>query len=125
LVVTELVSIVSEKVTETFDVNETEVSPSEGELDDTVGDVVSVVVVVSLSEVVVVVVLSLVVDAPSSLLLLQEMMVKLKRNMEKMMSICLTWFLISGLGEPKLYQNMWCFIMCIDLQMKSKQEVIG
>jgi len=64
LVVTELVSIVSEKVTETFDVIETEVSPSEGELDETVGGVVSVVVVVSLS----VVVLSLVVDAPSSLL---------------------------------------------------------
>ena len=59
-----------------FDVIETEVSPSEGELDETVGGVVSVVVVVSLSVVVssVVVVLSLVVDAPSSLLLLQEMM---------------------------------------------------
>ena len=42
LVVTELVSIVSEKVTETVDVIETEVSPSEGELDDTVGGVVSV-----------------------------------------------------------------------------------
>ena len=113
LVDKELVSIVSEKVTETFDVIETEVSPSEGELDDTVGGVVSVVVVESLSVVVsssvVVVVLSLVVDAPSSLLLLQEMMVKLKRNMEKMMSICLTWFPISGLGKPKLYQNMWCF----------------
>ena len=40
-VVTVLVSIVSENVTETFDVNETEVSPSEGELDDTVGGVVS------------------------------------------------------------------------------------
>jgi hypothetical protein len=90
LVVTELVSIVSEKVTEIFDDVETEVSPSEGELDDTVGGVVSVVVVVSSSEVVVV--LSLVVDAPSSLLLLQEMTVKLKRNRERMMSICLTWF---------------------------------
>jgi len=32
------------------------------------------------------------------LLLLQEMMVKLKRNMERIMSICLTWFPISGLG---------------------------
>ena len=42
LVVTELVSIVSEKVTETFDVILTEVSPSEGELDETVGGVVSV-----------------------------------------------------------------------------------
>ena len=113
LVVTDLVSIVSEKLTETFDVIETEVSPSEGELDETVGGVVSVVVVVSLSVVVsssVVVVLSLVVDAPSSLLLLQEIMVRLKRRRkEKMMSICLTWFPISGLGKPKLYQNMWCF----------------
>ena len=76
LVVTELVSIVSEKVTETFDVIETEVSPSEGELDETVGGVVSVVVVVSSS---VVVVLSVLFE-PSSLLLLQEMKVELKRN---------------------------------------------
>ena len=101
LVDIELVSIVSEKVTETVDDIETEVSPSEGELDDTVGGVVSVVVVV--------VVLSLVVDAPSSLLLLQEMKVELKRNMEKMMSICLTKFPISGLGEPNIYQNLGCF----------------
>ncbi len=78
LVVTELVSIVSEKVTETFDVIETEVSPSEGELDDTVGGVVSVLF------------------EPSSLL--QEMRVRLKRKKESMMSICLTWFPISGLG---------------------------
>ena len=70
LVVTELVSIVSEKVTETFDVIETEVSPSEGELDETVGGVVS-----ELFE-------------PSSLLL-QEIMVKLKRSKEKMMSTSL------------------------------------
>ena len=98
LVDKELVSIVSEKVTETFDVIETEVSPSEGELDETVGGVVSVVVVV-LS--VVVVVLSVLFE-PSSLLLLQEMIVRLKRNMEKMMSICLTWFPISGLGEPNI-----------------------
>jgi len=90
LVDIELVSIVSEKVTETVDVIETEVSPSEGELDDTVGGVVSVVVVLSLSVVVEVV------AEPSSLLLLQEMIVRLKRNMEKMMSICLTWFPISG-----------------------------
>ena len=39
----------------------------------------------------------------------QDMEMKLKRNMEKMMSICLTWFPIGGLGKPKLYQNMWCF----------------
>ena len=103
LVVTELVSIVSEKVTETFDVNEIDVSPSEGELDETVGGVVSVVVVVSLS----VVVLSVLVE-PSSLLLLQEMKVELKRRRieMRMMSICLTWVPIGGLGKPKLYQNM-------------------
>ena len=111
LVVTELVSIVSEKVTETVDVIETEVSPSEGELDETVGGVVSVVVVLSLSVVVEVV------EAPSSLLL-QEAMVRLKRNMEKITSICLTWFPISGLGEPKLYQNMWCFTMCGDFDWR-------
>jgi hypothetical protein len=40
------------------------------------------------------------------LLDLQDMEMKLKRNIEKMMSICLTWFPISGLGKPKLYQNM-------------------
>ena len=32
-----------------------------------------------------------------------------RRSKERMMSICLTWFPISGLGKPKLYQNMWCF----------------
>jgi len=81
LVDKELLSIVSEKVTETFDVIETEVSSSEGELDDTVGGVVSVVVVV----------LSVLFE-PSSLLLLQEMIVRLKRNTEKIMSRCLIRF---------------------------------
>ena len=65
------------------------------------GAVVSVVVVLS------------VLFEPPSLLLLQEIMVKLKRDMKKMMSICLTWVPISGLGKPKLYQNMWCFTMCV------------
>ena len=88
LVDSEPVSIVSEKVTETFDVIETEVSESEGELDVTVGGVVSVLF------------------EPSSLLLLQEMMVKLKRNMDKMMSTCLTWFPISGLGKPNIYHDL-------------------
>ena len=82
LVDSEPVSIVSKKVTETFDVIETEVSESEGELDDTVGGVVS-----ELFE-------------PSSLLLLQEMKVRLKRNMERMMSICLTWFPFGVLENP-------------------------
>ena len=43
----------------------------------------------------------------------QEMKVKLKRSIEKMMSICLTWVPISGLGKPKLYQNLGCFTMCV------------
>ena len=53
LVDKELVSIVSEKVTETFDVIETEVSPSEGELVDTVGGVVSAAVESTMNEVIV------------------------------------------------------------------------
>jgi len=89
LVVTELVSIDSEKVTETFDVNEIEESPSEGELDETFGGVVSGVVVSS-EEVVVEVVLSLDEEPPSSLP--QEMMVRLKRNIERIMYICLIRF---------------------------------
>ena len=35
----------------------------------------------------------------------QEMTVRLKRNIKKMMSICLTRFNISGLWEPYTYQN--------------------
>ena len=84
LVVTELVSIVSEKVTETVDVIETDVSPSDGELDDTVGGVVSVLF------------------EPLSLLLLQEMIVRLKRNRERKMSICFTWFPNSGFRRTLL-----------------------
>ena len=44
-VVTEVVSIDSEKVTEINEVTEIEVSSSNGEMEDTVGGVVSVVVV--------------------------------------------------------------------------------
>ena len=94
-VVTELVSIVSEKVTETFDVIETDVSPSEGELDDTVGGVVSVLLDV--------------------LLLLQEMKVELKRRrIERRISRYFTKFPISGLGKTKLYQNLVWITMCED-----------
>jgi len=32
----------------------------------------------------------------------QEMTMKLKRKMEKMMSICLTWFPFGGAGEPNI-----------------------
>ena len=35
----------------------------------------------------------------------QEMTVKLRRNPKKIMSICLTRFSISSLGEPHIYQN--------------------
>ena len=49
-----------------------------------------------------------VVEEPLSLLL-QEMMVKLKRNMETMKSICLTWFPISGFVEPNIYHQSVCF----------------
>ena len=59
------------------------------------GAVVSVVVVLSA------------LFEPSSLL--QEMMVKLKRNMEKMMSRCFTWFPISGLGELNIYHYLGVF----------------
>ena len=39
----------------------------------------------------------------------QEMMVRLKRNMEKMMSICLTRFPIGVLGEPNIYHTSGVF----------------
>jgi len=61
------------------------------------------------------------------LLLLQEMTVKLKRNKEKRMSRCLTWFPISGLGKPKLYQNMWCFTRKWDFtwRVSDCEELVG
>ena len=89
---TEVVSIASEKVTEMLSVIETPLWLSEGEIEETVGEVVSVVVVLSS------VVVSSVLFERSSLLLLQEMIVRLKRNIERMMSRCLTWFPIGGLG---------------------------
>jgi len=91
LVVIEVVSIPSENVTVMLSLIETPLWLSAGEVKETVGDVVSAVV----EE-----------PPPPSLLLLQEMMVRLKRNMEKIMSICLTWFPISGLGEPELYHHL-------------------
>ena len=78
------------------------------------GAVVSVVVVLS-------------VLFEPSLLLLQEMMVKLKRNMERRMRICLTWFPINELGKPKLYQNMWCFTRMCDFtwRVSDCEELVG
>jgi hypothetical protein len=52
------------------------------------------------------------------------MTVKLKRNMESMMSICLTRFPIESLGEPYLYQNLgdltriWDFTWKYDVEGK-------
>ena len=58
------------------------------------------------ARVVVVVFSSVVVVSSSLLFLAHEMMVRLKRNRERRMSICLTWFPISGLGKPN-YTIIW------------------
>jgi len=39
----------------------------------------------------------------------QDMEMKLKRNREKIMSICLTCFPISGIGEPNIYHDLGDF----------------
>ena len=70
-----VVSIASLKVTVREMFGATDEAESAGEDEETVGVVVSSVVVD-------------VVEEPLSLLLLQEIMVRLKRDMEKMMSIC-------------------------------------
>ena len=72
-VVTEVVSIDSEKVTEIDEETETDVSESEGEVEETVGAVVSVVVVLSVVPV----------AEYSSFSSLQEMMVRLKQEIRK------------------------------------------
>ena len=88
---TEVVSIASEKVTETLSVTETPLWLSVGYVEETVGAVVSLVLVLDL-------------------LPLQEMTVKLKRKRERRMSRCFTWFpncLV--LGKPKLYHDSGVF----------------
>ena len=45
-----------------------------------------------------------VVEEPLSLLL-HEMIVRIKRKRERMMSICLTKFPFGGLGEPNIYHD--------------------
>ena len=84
-----VVSIASLKVTVREMFGATDEAESAGEDEETVGVVVSSVVVD-------------VVEEPLSLLLLHEMMVKLKRNTERIMSICLTWFPFGGLGESHI-----------------------
>ena len=79
LVVTEVVSIASENVTEMLSLFETPLWLSVGEIDSTVGAVVSEVVVV-LS----VVVVTVAVAEYSSLSSLQEMTVRLKQEIRKM-----------------------------------------
>ena len=99
LVVTEVVSIASEKVTEILSLIETPLWFSVGEIDETVGTVVSVVVV--LSEVVV---LSVVPVAEySSLSSPQEMTVRLKQKISKMNN---PFFIFPSIPKVKYY----CFV---------------
>ena len=116
-VVTEVLSIASEKVTEMLSMIETPLWLSVGEIDETVGAVVSVVVlsvvvlsVVVLSVVVLsVVVLSVVVlsvvpvSEYSSLSSPQEMMVRLKQKIRK---TNITFFIFSSIPKVKYY----CFL---------------
>ena len=43
------------------------------------------------------------------LLTVEQKQIIERRRRDSMMSVCFTWFPISGLGKPKLYQNMWFF----------------
>ena len=104
LVVTEVVSIASEKVTEMLSVIETPLWLSVAEIEETVGAVVSVVVVVSSVVVLSVVVLSVVPVAEySSFSSLQEMTVRLKQEIRKMNK---NFFIFSSIPKVKYY----CFV---------------
>ena len=81
-----MVSIVSENVTEMLSVIETPLWLSVGETDETVGAVVSVVVVLS--------------EEDELLFLAQEMMVRLKRNIKIM---CKIFFIYSSKPKVKYY----------------------
>ena len=100
MVVTVVVFIVSEKVTKIFSLIENPLWLSVGEIDETVGAVVSVVVV--LSEVVV---LSVVPVAEySSFSSLQEMIVRLKQKISKMNN---PFFIFSSIPKAKYYGLMY------------------
>jgi len=58
---------------------------------------------------VVLTVVSVVSEEDELLFLAQEMIVRLKRNREKRMSICLTWFPFGGLGGPNIYHDSGVF----------------
>ena len=103
LVVTVVVFIVSEKVTEMLSVIETPLWLSVAEIEETVGAVVSVVVVVSVVPV----------AEYSSFSSLQEMMVRLKQEIRKtnknffiFSSIPKVKYFSFVLGEPYLYHNL-------------------
>ena len=89
-VVTEVVSITSEKVTDIVELTDTDVSESEGEVEATVGAVVSVVVVLSVVPV----------AEYSSFSSLQEVMVRLKNKISKMNKIL---FIFSSIPKVKYY----------------------
>jgi len=104
LVVTVVVFIISEKVTEIVDDIETEVYESEGEVEETVGGVVSPLVSLSVSLSVVPVVLTDPSSAYSSFSSPQEMKkMRLKRNMEHIMSVCFISLPIISLGKRNVY----------------------
>jgi cytochrome c-type biogenesis protein CcmH/NrfG len=105
LVVTEELSIATEKVTEMLSLIETPPWLSVGEIDSTVGDVVSVVVVLSVVvlSVVVLTVVVLSVAEYSSFSSLQEMTVRLKQEIRKMNK---NFFIFSSIPKVKYY----CFV---------------
>ena len=90
---TEVVSIASEKVTKMFSLIETPLWLSVGEIDKTVGAVVSVVVVLSVVPV----------AEDSSFSSLQEMMVRLKQEIRKTNK---NFFIFSSIPKVKYY----CFV---------------
>jgi len=88
------------------------------------------------ARVVVVVFSSVVVVSSSLLFLAHEMMVRLKRNMERMISRFFTWVPFGSLGEPNIYHQsvwftrMWGFYLegawlCEELSVGYLQGVMG
>jgi hypothetical protein len=64
----------------------------------------------------------------SSLLLLQEMKMELKRRRkERIMSRCFTWFPIGGLGEPYMYHDLDEFTRIGDYtwRVSDCEELVG
>ena len=67
-----------------------------------------------------------VVEEPLSLLL-HEMIVRIKRKRERMMSRCFTWFPIIGLGEPNIYHDSGDFSRMWDFtwRVSDCEELVG